>query len=57
MTPEVRLSPDGDAVALRFPLDRHWTINRYRDVQRFGSEELVSDWTPLRPASSEDDPK
>lgn len=52
MTPEVRLSPDGNVAALRFEDHDGWPwaatdSGYYTDAE-------VSDWTPLLPASSED---
>jgi hypothetical protein len=52
MTPEVRLSPDEQNVAIRNGMTEWspWRVSNggwYSDAQ-------VSDWTPLLPASSED---
>lgn len=51
--PEVRLSPDRAAIAYRFQVGR-WTIQRGEFFERFVSDEDVSDWTPLLPASNKD---
>lgn len=47
MTPEVRLSPDGQQIAIRTRDSKHWPWhglygNAYTD-------DLVSEWTPLTP--------
>lgn len=53
-TPEVRLSPDGSAIAHRFPPEKHWTVSRCGQFGRFGSDGFVSEWTPLLPVSNKD---
>lgn len=54
MTPEVRLSPSKRSFAYRFSHDRMWTIQHFQGFESLVSDEDVSDWTPLLPASSED---
>jgi hypothetical protein len=54
MTPEVRLSPSKRSFAYRFAADRMWTIQHFQGFESLVSDEDVSDWTPLLPASSED---
>jgi hypothetical protein len=55
MTPEVRLSPDGQAVAIRNRDSQHWPWNgTHGCVWTAYSDEQVADWTPLLPVSSED---
>lgn len=52
MTPEVRLSPDGDIVAIRNRFSVHWPWNGSNGNGY--TDDHVRDWTPLLPASSED---
>jgi hypothetical protein len=52
MTPEVRLSPDGDIVVIRNNGSSIWPWAGSNEANY--SDEHVSDWTPLLPASSED---
>lgn len=49
--PEVRLSPDGQNVAIRNGTE--WSPWRVSDGGRY-SDSQVSDWRPLLPASHED---
>lgn len=50
MTPEVRLSPDGTELAVRWPGQRYWTIRGRESFEALVSDEQVADWTPLSPA-------
>lgn len=49
MTPEVRLSPDGNMVALRFAGEKYWTAQGNGCFEKFLTDEDVADWTPLKP--------
>lgn len=47
MTPEVRLSPDGNMVALRFEGETHWSAYSKGCFEKFLTDEDVAGWTPL----------
>jgi hypothetical protein len=49
MIPEIRLSPDGNMVALRFAGEKHWTAYGNGCFEKFLTDEDVADWTPLAP--------
>lgn len=52
--PEVRLSPDSELIALRFAGNTWWTISGPGSFERVVSDDRVSGWTPLLPASNKD---
>jgi hypothetical protein len=54
MTADVRLSPDGTAVAIRWSGGGKWFVHGLLTRAANVSAEFVRNWTPLLPASSED---
>lgn len=49
MTPEVRLSPDGTEIAVRWPGRKYWTIRGRESFEGLVSDEQVANWTVLAP--------
>ena len=53
-TPEVRQSPDGTQIAVRFNNQPFWSVQAERAELSGVADELVSNWTPLLPVSNQD---
>lgn len=56
--PEVRLSPNGQVVAVRNRDSKHWPWALFCAMQgsHCAEDAEVADWTPLLPVASEDEP-
>lgn len=53
-TPEVRQSPDGTVLAVRWSAEAKWLVLGVLTRVATVTDDFVSEWTPLLPVSNKD---